>query len=370
MTKYLLILALCLMGSGTPAVAQQGKGKPAQNVIVTPAHIEDFADRVEALGTLRANESVVLTATVTETVRAVNFEDGQRVKKGDVLVEMRGGEEKAELAGEQATLSEAKRQMERLQPLVATGAASQAQLDERKREYQTANARLDAIRSRIGDRIVTAPFDGVLGLRNISVGAVVQPGTRITTLDDDSVMKLDFAVPALYLETLKPGLDIIATASAFKGRSFKGKVASVDSQIDPVTRSISVRALVPNEGRVLKPGLLMNVEILKDPRQAVVVPEESILAQGEKNFVFVAGGYTAQKIEIETGARQPGMVEVTKGLKGGEMVITHGTMTLADGAPIKIVGRDDGKGASLARMLKEGAEPAAGDAAPKDQKAR
>jgi len=187
MKNYLIALAILVMIA--PAQAQEKKpAKAPQNVIVAKARAEDFVDRVEALGTLRANETIALTATVTETVIAVNFEDNQRVAKGDVLIEMRGGQEKAELAGEQATLAEAKKQMDRLTPLVATGAASQSQLDERKREYQTANARLDAIRSRIGDRVITAPFDGVLGMRNISVGALVQPGTVITTLDDDSVM--------------------------------------------------------------------------------------------------------------------------------------------------------------------------------------
>src|SRR5690606_6924075 len=127
----------------------------------------------------------VLTSRVTETVTAVNFEDGQRVEAGDVLVEMTSDEESAQLEEEQSTVNEAAKQVERLKPLVEQGAAAQSLLDQRRREYQTAKARLEAVKSRLGDRVITAPFAGVLGLRNISVGALVQPGTKITTLDDD-----------------------------------------------------------------------------------------------------------------------------------------------------------------------------------------
>ncbi|HEY8191159.1 MAG TPA: efflux RND transporter periplasmic adaptor subunit, partial [Alphaproteobacteria bacterium] len=238
MRKFIAFVFAVLVLTAQNSFAQQ---KSLPSVIVTQARFDNFEDRVEALGTLRANETVTLMATVTETVSAVNFDDGQRVEKGDILLEMTSAQEKAELNAEQATVGEARRQVERLKPLIEAGAASKSLLDQRQREFDTARARLGAVQSRIGDRVIVAPFSGIVGLRNISVGAVVQPGMRITTLDDDSVMKLDFSVPSVFLDALKPGLKITATSRAYGARVFEGTISSIDSQIDSVTRSIVVR---------------------------------------------------------------------------------------------------------------------------------
>ena len=350
-----MTLAFSLLA--VPAVhAQPQQKKAPPPVIVIAAKKDHFTDSVEALGTLRANETVTLTATVTETVTAVNFEDGERVEKDAVLVEMTDGQEKAELEAERATVEEAKVQLERIGPLVKTGAAAESLLDQRQREYDTAIARLDAVQSRIGDRIIAAPFAGIVGLRNISVGAVVQPGMQITTIDDDSVMKLDFSVPELFLSALEVGLEIEASTRAFDGRTFKGKIASINSQIDPITRSLSVRALLDNEDRVLRPGLLMSVEIFKNPRDTIVIPEEALIPEARKNFVFVVTGTgeqaKAEKREIETGARRPGQVEVLKGLEEDELVVTHGGMNIGAGGPVNVTAQDKG-GQKLKDMLQK-----------------
>jgi membrane fusion protein (multidrug efflux system) len=136
-----------------------------------------------------------------------------------------------------------------------------------RREYETAKARLRAIESKLRDRLIIAPFDGAVGLRNVSVGALIEPGDVITTLDDNSVMKLDFTVPSIYLASIKSGTPIVATSPAFDKRRFEGQVSSIDSRIDPVTRAIVVRAILPNPERLLKPGLLMQVTLLKNPRE-------------------------------------------------------------------------------------------------------
>lgn len=334
--KYLSIffLSVLVLFSG-PVKAQQ---RPAQPVIVAPVSLIAFADKIEALGNLKANESVRLTATLTEKVTAINFEDNQRVEKGDILVEMTTKEEQANLNAEQATLEEARRQMERLEPLVKSGAASPAILDERRRAYETAKARLEAIKSRISDRIITAPFSGVVGLRNISLGTVLQPGTLITTLDDDSVMKLDFSVPSVYLSALKPGLEITATSNAYPNLNFQGTVASIDSQIDPQTRSIAVRALIPNNDRLLRPGLLMRIDLYKNPRQTLIVPEEAIVPEGRKSFVYTVENSKAIKKEVTIGTRRPGQVEIIEGLDASMFVIVHGTLNVTDGAQVEVIG--------------------------------
>jgi membrane fusion protein (multidrug efflux system) len=336
--RYCLI-ALLALGLALPMLSPAA-AQPAAPVILKEVRRDRFVDRVEALGTLRANESVDLTATVSETVTDIHFEDGQRVAQGDILAEMTSREEHALLEEAISTVTEAKSQYERVRPLAQRGSASQSLLEQRRREYETARARLQAIESRLRDRLVIAPFDGVVGLRNISVGTFIEPGDLITTLDDDSVMKLDFTVPAVHLATLRPGLPIEARSAAFPGREFQGTVTSIDSRIDPVTRSITGRAVLENPERVLKPGLLMSLVLLKNPRDALVVPEEALIPSGQQNHVLVVDpGATqpvAQRRPVTIGARRPGEVEIREGLEAGEFVVIHGPLRARPGQPVAV----------------------------------
>jgi len=339
---FAILAALGVSALVTPAMAQEKGTTP---VIVSTVQERMISDEVEALGTLKANESVDLTSTVTELVTKVMFDDGQRVKKGDILVEMDAAEEVAELSEQKSFLAEAQRQVDRLEPLVKKGAASASVLDERRREALGAKARIEAIMSRIEKRVVRAPYDGVLGLRNISVGALAQPGTMITTIDDDSVMKLDFSVPEVFLSTLKTGVEIEAVTKAYPDQVFKGKIGSVDSRIDPVTRSIQARALIDNPDGKLKPGLLMQVELKKNPRATLVVPEEALIPEGSKIFVLVTQktdeGVTAKRTEIQVGTRLKGVAEVISGLNEGDQVITHGTLRVRPGSILEITAVED-----------------------------
>lgn len=337
-------------------------------VVVSEARVVEVADRVEALGTLRANEAVTITATVTETISAIHFEDGQRVEAGDVLVEMTSREQHARLEEAQARLAEAEQQYERVRSLEASGSASASLLDERRRDLRAARATLAAIESQLADRLIKAPFDGVVGLRNISLGALVEPGDVITTLDDDRVMKLDFPVPSLFLPSLTPGLEIEARAAALGEQTFEGVVASVSSRVDPVTRSVQVRALIPNPERRLRPGLLMQVQLLRDPREAVMVPEAAILQRGSEHAVLVVdenedGETVAQRREVRVGLRQPGKVEIVAGLSPGERVITHGADKARPGQPVAIKATDAGS-QPLRDLI---AQPAEGAAAKTEQ---
>lgn len=317
----------------------QSLAQTAPDVVVFKVQTEDWSDRIEALGTLRANETVVLTASVTDTITSIHFDDGQRVEKGAVLVEMTDEEESALVAEMTARLSEAKRQLDRLKALPNSGAVSESLYDQREREFEAANAQLAAMKSRLKDRLIIAPFDGVVGLRNISAGALVEPGDEITTLTDDSIMKLDFSVPALFLPSLKKGLPIVAHTEAYPERSFKGEVSGIDSRVDPVTRAISVRALLSNEEKLLKPGLLMNVELHYSPRTALVVPEEALIPSGSSNAVFVVDetSKVVERREVSIGSRRKGEVEVVSGVSEGELVITHGTMAARPESPVQIL---------------------------------
>ena len=346
---WMALVGIIGMLGAAPVSAQQ-----AVPVIVKAVVTDHFVDRVEALGTLRANETVVLTATVSEIVTDVHFEDGQRVKAGSILVEMTNEEEHALIEEERSTVAEAKKQYDRLRPLVQRGAASIALLDQRRREYETAKARLRAIESKLQDRLIIAPFAGVVGLRNISTGALIEPGDVITTLDDDSVMKLDFTVPSIHLASLKIGLPMVATSPAFPGQQFEGIVASINSRIDPVTRAIVVRAILSNPKRLLKPGLLMQVTLLKNPRDVLVIPEEALIPSGRENHVLVvdrsAEPPVAQSRQVTTGGRRPGEVEIIDGLEAGEFVVVDGTFRARPGQPVTVIAVDSGD-EPLARLL-------------------
>lgn len=343
----LLLAVLVCSGSITAA--------PPTPVIVAPVTAVPFEDRIEALGTLRANESVSLTASVTETVSALHFDDGDRVEAGQVLAEMTSAEEHAQLTEARALVEEARRQYKRVQSLAIQGTAAKSLLDERRRESETARARLVAIESRLSDRLIKAPFDGVVGLRNISVGALVEPGDLITTLDDDTSMKLDLAVPSVYLASLKPGLSVTANTRAYGQREFTGVVRNVDSRVDPVTRAVIVRVLLPNPERLLKPGMLMQVTLRKDPRQTLMIAEAALMPEGREQFVLVAvpegDGHKVERRQVRIGSRRAGEVEILQGLREGERVITHGTQRVRPGQTVEVRAVDDGK-QSLPELLK------------------
>jgi len=346
-----VLFPLLLLVSLAQAAPSTKQADPPISVIVSEVRLDRFVDRVEALGTLKANESVSVTANVTETVSAIHFDDGQRVEAGQVLVEMTSAEEHALLEEGRVRVAEADRQFERIRSLVAQRSASESLLDERKRDLDTARALLVAIESRLADRLIKAPFAGVLGLRNISPGTLVEPGDLITTLDDDSVMKLDFAVPSLFLTDLEPGLGIEAKARAYGDRAFAGVIHSVDSRVDPVTRSIQVRALIPNPDRTLKPGVLMQVELLRNPREAMVVPESALLHRGRDHYVVMLGsGDIAERHQVRIGARRPGEVEIVDGLAVGDRVIIHGNDKVRPGQRVLIQAVDHGS-RSLEQML-------------------
>ena len=326
-------------------LATTGNAQKSTPVIVAEATSEKLHDRVEVLGTLRANETVEITATITDTITLLHFDDGQQVAAGDILVEMTSAEEHAQLEEELSKVAEARKQYERLAPVVKKGAASQTLLDQRERELATAQARYKAIESRLQDRLIMAPFDGVVGLRNISTGALVEPGDLITTLDDISVMKLDFTVPTVFLATLKRGITIEARSPVFLDQVFTGTVKSINSRVDPATRSIVARAIINNPDGKLKPGLLMTVELLKNPREGVVIPEEALIPLGRTNFVVVVDQSktpaTAERREVQIGTRNFGTVEILEGLAAGELVVTHGNTRVRPNQEVTILSVDD-----------------------------
>ena len=328
-------------GAGKPGAAA-GKpgggagGGPVIPVVATPARTEHLSLEVEALGTARASESIDVTSKVANLVTAIRFTEGQQVRKGDILVELDGAQARADLAVADAALKESASQLQRSRELYATKVLSDQQIEQIESTYSANVARVAAARSRLSDTVIRAPFNGRVGLRRASVGGLVAPGTVITTLDDTSTIKLDFTVPERVVAAMKPGLTLEAKSVAYPGKVFEGKVASVDSRVDPNTRSVVVRALVPNGDGLLKPGMFLNVHLSRGTADVLVVPEESLVPEQGDVFVYVVQDGKASKRKIQTGQRSVGTVQVTDGLQAGEIVVTEGTQKLRDGASVSV----------------------------------
>jgi membrane fusion protein (multidrug efflux system) len=319
-------------GAGGP---EAGDAAPATVVVMAQVAQIEWRDTIEALGTARANESVTLTAKVSETVRKVAFDSGDVVRAGDVIVDLSSGAQLAALEEARAAYQEAERQLARGQELAQSKIISESQLDTQRSTRDAAKARMDVVRAQLSDRVITAPFDGILGLRRVSPGSLVTPGASIATLDDISVIKLDFSVPERYLAVLAEGQDIVAHSETYPDRDFTGQVTSVDSRVDPVTRSLTVRAELPNPERLLRPGMLLSVRLYQAARQAIVVPEIAVLQVGTDAFVYrVSPDQTAARVRIELGSRRRGEVEVVSGLAAGDTIVTEGAVKLRDGARV------------------------------------
>lgn len=312
------------------------KAKGAMRVQITKVVKENYALDLDAIGTVRAFESADISTNVTEAVTGLFFKDGDFVKKGTLLASLSDDEEQAMLASARATLSEEEREIDRLKNLVKDGAAPEARLEERKTLADIAKQKIREAEAKMADRQITAPFDGWLGLRRISVGALVSPGTIIASIDKIDVVNIDFAVPETYLDGVAPGTSIVARASANSSKDFKGTLAQMDTRIDAVTRSIMARAEVPNPDRVLKPGMLVMVKLALEPRASLSIPERTLVPVGAKKCVFTLAGEKAKRVEVETGRRKPGYVEVTKGLTEGQVVITDGLVGLLDNAAVMV----------------------------------
>jgi membrane fusion protein (multidrug efflux system) len=240
----------------------------------------------------------------------------------------------AELAEAEANLGEAERQLRRGQDLQVTQALSRAQLDQLQTSVATAQARVAAARARLDDTVIRAPFAGRTGFRRVSVGGLVSAGAVITTLDDTSVIKLEFTVPQSFIGELAPGLPVEARVEGLGERIFKGRVATLGSRVDPVTRAIAVRAELPNADGTLKPGMFMSVTLRGREKPTLVLPEQAIVPAEGRSFVFVVEQGRAVRREVTTGLRQPGRVAIVAGLTGDERVIVDGTFKARDGAPV------------------------------------
>jgi membrane fusion protein (multidrug efflux system) len=341
-TRQLLIplLAAVLAACGGGDARQKGEARQPPLVKAEAATPMAFADRIEAVGTARANEQVTLSAPVTERIVRLNFDDGAFVQRGQVVAVLRQAEQNAQLSEANARMREAQQQLGRVAELKNRGFATRSSYDAQVAAAAAARAQTQQVQAQIGDRVVRAPFSGWVSLRNISVGAIASQGTEIATVSDLSTIKLDFTVPETMLAAIREGLPIQARSAAYPNQPFGGTIRTIDPVIDPNTRAVMVRAHLPNPNRMLRPGMMMNVAIQSATRTALAVPELAVLGEGDNQYVFLVGeGNRVHRTAVRTGAHLNGRVEIVSGIRPGQRVVTEGIIKVTDGMQVRLQGQ-------------------------------
>jgi len=322
-------------GDKADSPAAGGGPPPPMAVVTTLAAETDWVDQIEALGTAQAKESVTITAKVTETVARVNFSDGDLVSEGQLLVDLSGRAEVAGLEEAQANYTEALQQYRRQVELVEAGTIARSQLDSLVATRDAAKARMDATRARLADRVIVAPFAGLLGFRQVSPGTLVTPGTPIATLDDVSLIKLDFSIPERFLAAVAIGQSIRARSAAWPDVHFEGTLTTIGSRVDPVTRAVTLRAEVPNAEAQLRPGMLLTVQLLLPARKTVAIPELALMQVGRQQSVFrVDSEGVVSQVQVKSGTRRRGEVEIVEGISAGDRIVVEGIVKLRPGARV------------------------------------
>lgn len=347
MTKSALVITAALLGATCVLLWAGAKREPSKTVRTAPGAIsvrtaaatpQQIEITVASTGTVRANEAVEITSQIAARVTAIRFREGTRVRRGDILVMLDDAQARAALAEAEAALANSRSMFQRSHELTLAAAVSRAQLQQLQAELRRDEARVAAAQARLADMIITAPFDGHVGLRHVSLGALVSPGTVITTLDDLSEVKVDFSVPETTLPALHAGLAVQATTGVYPGRVFLGAVESVDPRIDLDTRAVLVRARFGNASGELAPGMFVAVALVREQVDALVIPEGAVFPEQGKQFVFVVDAGKASRREVEVGHRSPGRVQIVSGLIPDERVVVDGALKLRDGMTVSDVG--------------------------------
>ncbi len=336
-----LCASLAFLAACSEAPETQGRSgwNSAPKVIAEPVELQQLVDEIEALGTARANESVEIRPRISSLVDRIAFDEGQYVEAGELLLELESSEIVAGLALAEAALSESRSLYERNKSLSQSKAISASNLEQLLAQVKVDEAQVEAARARLANTRIRAPFAGRVGLRRVSPGSFVNTTTVITTLDDVKTIKLDFSVPETFLTVVEDGMRIEAQSIVFPDRVFEGEVASVDTRLDPVSRAVQVRAVLPNDDGALKPGMFLTVDLQRDQGEVIVAPEQSIVPEGTQQFVFVVNDGIVEKRAVTIGRRIPGFVVISDGLSVGEAVITEGTNKVRDGSPVELIGQ-------------------------------
>ncbi|MBA6415668.1 efflux RND transporter periplasmic adaptor subunit [Colwellia sp. 6M3] len=329
-----VLIALVIYLQWPEQVTNKVKHERVVSVKTTKIALAEFKDAVEAVGTSRANEQVYITSKYSDVVEEVLFQDGEAVKKGEVLIRLNSREEAAKVKELQANLAESVSQLNRFQDLYKQKATSQSLVDQQEAQTKAISAQLLSAQIKLAELTIKAPFSGVLGFREISLGALINVGDVITSLDDLSIIKVDFSIPERYLTTVSIGQRIEATNTAYNEDVFIGEITSIDSRVDSMTRTLKVRAKIPNSDRKLRAGMLLNLQVVRKVEQVLQIPESAVIPIENDHFVFVIESDKAVKKQLEIGRRYHGFIEVISGLDMGAVVVIEGALKLRDGVAV------------------------------------
>ena len=320
------------------APAPAAAAKPGLPVKAEAVKISRISDDVSAVGSLLAEESVIIRPEIDGRIVGLHFQEGQTVTAGTRLVTIDNTEYEAQAAAQRADLKTEEQRLARTKDLREQNFISKDALDVQLGNVARLKAHVDEAQSRVAKTVIRAPFSGILGLRQVSPGAYVKAGSDIVRLENVSSIKVDFRIPENYLSKVRPNQEIAVKLDAYPDEDFKGRVYAVEPVVDERTRTIAMRARIPNKGFKLKPGMFVRVVVTLDSRpNAVVVPEQAIWPQGKDSFVFRVVDGKAALTKVDIGNRAPGTVEILKGLAANDIVITDGQMKLKDGAPVSVI---------------------------------
>ncbi|WP_372958746.1 efflux RND transporter periplasmic adaptor subunit [Marinobacter sp.] len=327
------------MDAGSETEGSSGPSASAVNV-VTP-ELDTVRDEVSAVGSLQALEAVELTTEVSGRVVEHNLAAGQRVDEGELLLRLDDRQATADLRVIESRLADARRQLERANRLRTNNSISQSQVDELRTAVDVALAEREAARVRLENHRIVAPFTGVIGLSDLSVGAYVTPGTMITTLDATDRMELTFSVPERFLGQVSLGQVVRGNSPAWPDEMFQGELVELGTRISELSRSLPVRALIDNpEGR-LRPGQFMSASLTLREREALVIPEQAVLIRGDDKYVFTVDEGVARRTRVTLGTRMPGLVEVVSGISDSDRVIITGQDRLSSGDRVDVKEEDN-----------------------------
>lgn len=326
-----------------PAVAQGPRGVPVSVAEVTQ---ETLTEHLRAVGTLLAGESVMLRPEIAGRIARIHVAEGQPVAAGTLLISLDAAEQRARVAQIEATLELHRLNHARARDLARTRMVSAQDFDQASAQLKESTALLERERVLLAKTELRAPFAGVLGLRQVSPGAYVQPGQDLVNLEAIDPLKVEFRVPERHAGALRVGQEVRVEVDAAPGRVFAGTVYAINPALDADSRAFALRARVPNPDRVLRPGMFARVEMpLAERARALVIPEQAIVPRGEQMSVFKVTDGKAALTPVRTGLRVPGKVEVLEGLAAGDVVVTAGQMKLRDGVPVVVPAAAPGPGA-------------------------
>lgn len=312
-----------------------GGGRPVEVTVSTaPARGVTLTRSIEGVGDVLAAEAVTITAEAAGRVASIGFAEGADVGQGAVLVRLDAEQENAEVATRTAEAAELKGRLGRLQRLVGEGAIPRGDVADLTRNVEAANARIASARTVVEDTVIRAPFSGTIGLRQVSVGAFVQPGAELVTLDRIDSVKLRFAVPESALGRVRVGSAVEVRSPAFPDDVFPGRITAFASRLDPSLRTLTAEARLANPGRRLRPGMLGNVTVAAETVQTVVIPAIALQVRGPIQFVYRIVSGCAVRAEVRIGQREPDGVEIVSGLAAGALVATEGFDNLSSGTPV------------------------------------